>query len=74
MEALTAFGLFTVTGMLICYSFDNRSHWWGLGFAIFCFLGAIYGFLQGAWPFGIVESIWGVVALRKWQKRYDSTG
>ena len=35
-------------------------------FAGFCALGSVYGFLQGAWPFGVVEGIWSVVALRRW--------
>ena len=66
MDMLTAFGLFAVTGMLVCYAFDARSHWWGLGFAIFCLLGSAYGLLQGAWPFGLVEGIWAIVAARRW--------
>ena len=66
IDALTAFGLFAVTGMLICYACEPRAHWWGLGFALFCALGSAYGFLQGAWPFGLVEGVWAVVALRRW--------
>jgi len=66
MDRLTAFGLFAVTAMLVCYAFEKRSRWFILGFAIACALGSIYGFLQGAWPFGAVESIWAVVALRRW--------
>jgi hypothetical protein len=69
MDLLTAFGLFAVTAMLVCYAFDAKSHWWGLGFAASCLLGSAYGFLQGAWPFGIVEAIWAAVALRRWLKR-----
>jgi len=52
--------------MLVCYAFESRSHWWTLGFAAACLLGSIYGFLQGAWPFGLVEGIWSMVALRRW--------
>lgn len=66
MDALTAFGLFAVSAMLVCYALESRSHWWILGFALACWLGSAYGFLQGAWPFGVVEAIWGVVALRRW--------
>ncbi len=69
MDLLTAFGLFAVTAMLVCYAFDARSHAWGLGFAVACVLGSIYGFLQGAWPFGLVEGIWAVVAARRWWLR-----
>jgi hypothetical protein len=69
MSALSLFGLFAVTMMLICYALDERSPWYGLGFAVACALGSLYGFLQGAWPFGLVEGIWALVALRRWAKR-----
>ena len=69
MDALTAFGLFAVTAMLVCYALDARSPWWRLGFAGACLLGSAYGFLQGAWPFGVVEGVWSLVALREWWLR-----
>jgi hypothetical protein len=69
MDGLTIFGLFSVTGMLICYAFDDYSHWFVLGFAVSCALGSIYGFLQGAWPFGVVEAIWSAVAVRRWTSK-----
>lgn len=68
MDALTVFGLFAVTAMLICYALEDRSQWWVLGFAGACALGSAYGFLQGAWPFGAIEAIWAVVAWRRWQR------
>jgi hypothetical protein len=66
MDALTWFGLFAVTAMLVTYALEARSTWWVLGFAGACLLGSAYGFLQGAWPFGLVEAIWSFVALRRW--------
>jgi hypothetical protein len=54
--------------MLVCYAYEHRSHWYVLGFAAACVLGSIYGFLQGAWPFGIVEAIWAAVAFSRWRK------
>ena len=66
MDALTLFGLFAVTAMVICYALEDRSHWFVLAFAAACVLGSIYGFLQGAWPFGVVEMIWSMIALRRW--------
>jgi len=45
MDALTLFGLFAVTAMLVCYALEDRSHWYVLGFASACALGSIYGFL-----------------------------
>jgi hypothetical protein len=66
MDRLTAFGLFAVTAMLVCYALEKRSPWFILAFAASCLLGSVYGFLQGAWPFGIVEAVWSVVAARRW--------
>jgi hypothetical protein len=66
MDPLTLFGLFAVSAMLVCYALEDRSHWFIFAFAIACALGSIYGFLQGAWPFGLVEAVWAVVALRRW--------
>ena len=69
VDGLTAFGLFAVTAMLVCYALEDRSHWFILAFAGACALGSIYGFLQGAWPFGVVEAIWGAVAGRRWWRK-----
>jgi len=66
MDRLTLFGLFAVSAMLICYALENRSSWFVLAFAGSCALGSAYGFLQGAWPFGLVEAIWALVALKRW--------
>ncbi len=66
IDPLTLFGLFAVTSMLITYACERRSHWFVLGFAGSCLLGSVYGFLQGAWPFGLVEGVWSIVALRRW--------
>ena len=53
MDGLTAFGLFAVTAMLVTYALEARSPWFVLAFAGSCALGSAYGFLQGAWPFGL---------------------
>lgn len=66
MNVLTAFGLLAVTLMLVFYALENRSRWYTLAFAGACVLGSAYGFLQGAWPFGLVEAIWSFVAVRRW--------
>ena len=72
MDALTLFGLFAVTAMLLTYALEDHSQWFILAFAGACALGSIYGFLQGAWPFGIIEAIWAAVAFRRWQVRTAS--
>ena len=68
MNMLTLFGLFAVTAMLVAYALESRSSWFILAFALACVLGSAYGFLQGAWPFGVVEAIWSVAALRRWYR------
>lgn len=69
MDALTAFGLFAVTAMLVFYALEDVSPHFILAFAVACVAGSIYGFLQGAWPFGVVEAIWALIAARRWQRR-----
>jgi hypothetical protein len=69
MLLLTAFGLLSVTAMLVCYALEDRSPWFILAFAGSCLLASAYGFLAGTWPFGLVEAIWAAVALRRWWLR-----
>ena len=69
MDGLTLFGLGAVTAMLVAYALEDRSAWWVLAFAVACALASVYGFLQGAWPFGVVEAIWSLIALQRWLKR-----
>ena len=66
MNKLTLFGLFAVIAMLVCYALENRSAWFILAFATACILASAYGFLQGAWPFGLAEAVWSIVAARRW--------
>jgi hypothetical protein len=67
MEAVALFGLFTVIAMLVTHALEERSHWMILGFAGACALASAYAVLQSAWPFGIVEGIWGALELRRWR-------
>ncbi len=69
MDLLTGYGIVAVTSMLVTYAFESRSPAFVIGFAAACVAAAAYGFLQGAWPFGVVELIWSGVALRRWQTR-----
>jgi|SRR5580658_3678009 hypothetical protein len=66
IDRLTAFGLIAVSLMLLFYWLEARSPVFVLAFAGACVMGSVYGFLQGAWPFGLVEGIWSIVALRRW--------
>jgi hypothetical protein len=60
--------------MLVSYALEERSRWFILAFAVSCALGSAYGFLQGAWPFGVVEAIWAAVALRRWRMKSRQIG
>jgi hypothetical protein len=68
VDALTLFGLFAVSMMLLCYALEDRSPVYVLLFALACALASVYGFLQGAWPFGVVEGVWSAVALHRWRR------
>jgi hypothetical protein len=68
LDPLSAFGLFAVSAMLVTYALEGRGAIWILAFAAACVLGSTYGFLQGAWPFGMVEAVWAAVALVRWRR------
>jgi len=69
VNTLAGFGLAAVTAMLVTYALESRSRLFTLAFAGACVLGSVYGFLQGAWPFGIVEAVWAGVAVYRWYRR-----
>ena len=66
MDLLTIFGAVSVTLMLVFYALEHRGRVFVLAFACACLSSSLYGFLQGAWPFGVIELIWMGVALRRW--------
>ncbi len=68
MTLLDTFGLAAVTLMLVFYTLEERDNVYVLAFSGACVLGSGYGFLQGAWPFGVIEAVWAFVAMRRWQK------
>jgi hypothetical protein len=69
MDGLTVFGMLAVTSMMVFYALEDRDRRFILAFAAACLLASAYGFLQGAWPFGVVEAIWAGVAVRRWRRR-----
>jgi len=73
MDGLTLFGLMAVSAMLLFYALEDRSPWYVMAFAGACALASAYGFLQDAWPFGVVEAIWAAVAAQRWRKRVISS-
>ena len=66
--AVTIYGVCAVTFMMAMYALERCGRRYVLGFALGCVLSGVYGFLSGAWPFGVVELIWSGVALRRWRR------
>ena len=69
MDVLSAFGAVAVSAMLVLYALEARAAIFVLAFAGACLASSLYGFLQGAWPFGVVELAWAGVAVRRWRLR-----
>jgi hypothetical protein len=65
---LTVYGVLALTFMMIMYSLERRHPRYVLAFAIGCALASSYGFASGAWPFGAVEALWALLALRRYQR------
>ncbi len=64
--AVTLYGVVVLTFMMVMYALERRGRGFILGFAVGCAASSLYGFLSGAWPFGVVELIWSGIALRRW--------
>ena len=68
---LTAFGVSALSFMMLMYALERRHSGFVLAFALGCALASAYGFLSGAWPFGVVEAIWAAVAIHRY-RRYSA--
>jgi hypothetical protein len=66
---MTIFGVVALTFMMTMYALESRHHRYLLGFVLGCLLSSVYGFVSGAWPFGVVEAVWAVIALRRYRVR-----
>ena len=63
--AVTIYGVAALTFMMAMYVLESRGRGFVLAFAAGCVLSSVYGFLSGAWPFGVVELIWSGLAVRR---------
>lgn len=68
MSVTTIFGACAVTAMMLSYALERRSSWWILAFSGACAASSACGWLAGAWPFGVVEAVWALIAARRWQQ------
>jgi len=73
-DALTLFGVAALSVMLICYALERKSSWYTLGMALACVAAAAYGFLEGTWPFGVLEMVWGAIAFVRWWRDFKQLG
>jgi fatty acid desaturase len=64
--AITIYGVVAVSFMMTMYALEARGKVFIALFAVGCVLSSVYGFISGAWPFGVVEMIWAGVALRRY--------
>jgi len=71
---LTVYGVIALTFMMTMYALERRGPQFVLWFAVGCVLSSLYGFLAGAWPFGVIELVWATIAVRRWRAGPPSTG
>jgi hypothetical protein len=66
---LPAYGVTVLTLMMLMYALEGRGRWFVLAFAVGCALSSSYGFASGAWPFGVVEALWFLIAVHRFSRR-----
>ncbi len=71
---ITVYGVLALTFMMTMYAFEDRGARFVLAFAVGCALSSVYGFLSGAWPFGVVELVWATIAVRRWTEQSSAQG
>jgi hypothetical protein len=71
MMAITIYGVVALTFMMVMYSLERRGPLFILAFSLGCLLSSVYGFLSGAWPFGVIEAIWSVIVLRRFARTQE---
>ena len=64
-DLVTGFGAAAVTFMASMYALERRHRGFVLGFAAGCVLSSTYAFLARAWPLGIVEALWALLAFHR---------
>jgi hypothetical protein len=68
VNAVTIYGVLALSFMMLMYALESRGRRFVVLFALGCVLSSIYGFASGAWPFGVVEAIWSLIAVRRASK------
>ena len=65
---VTVYGVLALSFMMVMYALEQRARRYIAAFALGCALSSSYGFMAGAWPFGVVEAIWCLVALSRYRR------
>jgi hypothetical protein len=68
MNAVTIYGVIALSFMMLMYALESKGRRFVILFALGCVLSSIYGFASGAWPFGVVEAVWSLIAVRRASK------
>jgi hypothetical protein len=74
VSLITIYGVLALSFMMVMYALERRGRLFVLAFALGCLLSGVYGFLSGAWPFGVVEAIWCVVAAQRFRTSATRAG
>ena len=69
MSGIEVFGFVAVIAMVSAYAFEEHSPSMVLVFAASCLAAAAYAALIHSWPFAAVETVWSVIAFRRWLTR-----
>lgn len=68
MSVMTLYGVSALGFMMVMYALERRGREFILAFGLGCLLSSVYGFLSGAWRFGVVEAIWSVIAVQRFRR------
>jgi hypothetical protein len=74
VSLITVYGILALGFMMVMYALERRGRMFILAFALGCLLSSVYGFVSGAWPFGVVEAIWCVVAAQRFRTSATPAG
>lgn len=68
-QIVEIFGIVAIIIMVCSYALETRASIFILIFAIGCAMAAVYAYLLESYPFLLAESIWCVIAFRRWQQQ-----
>lgn len=73
-QAIETLGIIAITIMVTSYALEKRGPFYVAAFALGCALAAVYAYFLRSYPFLIAETIWAVIAFRRWRASGAPTG